>query len=149
VRRNRRFSADALRDARLVAGYSRAELGQRVGVSAASVKAWETGARAPKTSTQAQLAQVLGLGFDDLEQPGPADAADLRRLRESLGWTQAQAAQRLGLSASALKRVEAGEELPPDPRRMARVYQVTAAELAAVVRGTGLQVGRSQDIRLP
>ncbi len=33
MRRNRRFSADALRDARLVAGYSRAELGERVGVS--------------------------------------------------------------------------------------------------------------------
>ncbi len=106
-------------------------------MSAASVQAWETGARAPKASTQAQLAQVLGLGFDDLEQPGPGDAADLRRLRESLGLTQAQAAQRLGPERSALKRVEAGEELPPDPRRMAKVYGVTAAELAAVVRGTG------------
>ncbi len=45
--------------ARLVAGYSRTELGERVGVSAASVKAWETGARAPRASTQARLAQVL------------------------------------------------------------------------------------------
>ena len=69
--------------------------------------------------------------------PGPADADDLRRLRESLGWTQREAAERLGIDPSALKRVEAGEELPPDPRRMARVYAVTAAELAAVVRRTG------------
>jgi len=83
------------------------------------------------------LATVFGLGFDDLEQSGPADAADLRRLRESLGLTQAEAAQRLGLERSVLKRVEAGLELPPDPRLMARVYGVTAAELAAVVRGTG------------
>lgn len=35
------------------------------------------------------------------------------------------------------QRVEAGLALPPDPRRMAMVYGVTAAELAAVVRGTG------------
>lgn len=37
--------------ARLVAGYSRTELGERVGVSAASVKAWETGARATQLPT--------------------------------------------------------------------------------------------------
>ena len=137
MRRNRRFSPDALRDARLVAGWSRAQLAGRVGVTEATVKSWETGARAPKPTTQVRLAQALGLRFDDLEVPGPADADDLRRLRESLGWTQREAAERLGLERSVLKRVETGEELPPDPRRMARVYGVTAAELAAVVRRTG------------
>jgi transcriptional regulator with XRE-family HTH domain len=111
-------------------------LGQRVGVSAAAVKAWETGSRAPKASTQARLAHAQGLGFDDLEQPGPADAADMRRLRESSGLAQAEAARRMGIDSSALKRVEAGVELPPDPKAMARVYGVTAAELAAVVRRT-------------
>ena len=137
MRRNRRFSAVALRDARLVAGYSRAELGERVGVSAASVKSWETGARAPRATTQARLARALGLGFEDLEQPGPADANDLRHLRESLGWSQAEAAARLGLERSTLKRVEAGDALPPDPKQMAHVYGLTAADLAAVVRRTG------------
>lgn len=52
-------------------------MAEQVGVSAASVKAWETGARAPKASRQRRLTSVLGLGFDDLEQPGPADAPDL------------------------------------------------------------------------
>ena len=85
MRRNRRFSAEALLDARLVAGWSRAELPERVGVTEATVKAWEIGARAPKASTQRRLAAALGLGFDGLEQPGPADAEDLRRLRVSLG----------------------------------------------------------------
>ncbi len=137
MRRNRRFSHYALRDARERAGWTRAQLGEQVGVSTATVKAWETCARAPKASTQLRLAKVLGMGFEDLEQPGPADADDLRRLRETLGWTREEAARRLGIQASTLARVEAGVELPPDPRRMARVYGLTAGELAAVWRRGG------------
>jgi len=137
VRRNLRFSADALRAARLRAGLSRGEVAARVGVSEATVKGWENGERAPKASSHARLAKALGVAFEALERPGPADAEDLRRLRESLGLTQAQAARRLGIDASALKRVEAGAELPPDPKVMARVYGLTAADLAAVVRRTG------------
>ncbi len=137
MRRNRRFSHYALRDARERVGWTRAQLGEQVGVSAATVKAWETGARAPKASTQLRVAQVLGMGFEDLEQPGPADADDLRRLRETLGWTREQAAERLGVEPAVLTRVEAGAELPPDPRRMARVYGLTGAELATVWRRGG------------
>ena len=137
MRRNRRFSHYALRDARERVGWTRAQLGDQVGVSAATVKAWETGARAPKASTQLRVAQVLGVGFEDLEQPGPADADDLRRLRETLGWTREQAAERSGIEPAVLARVEAGVELPPDPRRMARVYGLTGAELAQVWRRGG------------
>ena len=137
MRRNRRFSARALRAARQTAGWSRVQLADRVGVSEAAVKAWETGARAPRAGTQVRLAQALGLDFEDLEAAAPADAPDLRRLRESLGLTRAEAAGLLGIDASALKRVEAGAELPPDPKAMCRVYGVTAGELAAVVRRTG------------
>ena len=36
-----------------------------------------------------------------------------------------------------LQRVEEGLELPPDPRKMARVYGVSRAELAAAARRTG------------
>ena len=137
MRRNQRFSAEALRAARLRAGLSRVEVAQRVGVSEATVKGWENGTRAPKATSHAALAKALGVGFEALEKPGPADAEDLRRLRESLGLTQAEAARRMGIDASALKRVEAGAELPPDPKAMARVYRLTAADLAAVVRRTG------------
>ena len=137
MRRNRRFSHYALRDARERAGWTRAQLGAQVGVSAATVKAWETGARAPKASTQLRVARVLGMGFDDLEQPGPADADDLRRLRETLGWTREQAAERLGVEPAVLTRVEGGALWPPHPRRMARVYGLTGAELATVWRRGG------------
>ncbi len=95
------------------------------------MKAWETGVRAPAPPPN------CGWRFEDLDAAGPEDAEDLRRLRESLGWTRVEAARRLGIDPSAPKRVEAGVELPPDPKVMARVYGLTAAEIAAVVRRTG------------
>ena len=74
---------------------------------------------------------MLGLGFEDLEVPEPDGGEDLRRLRQARGWTRAEAAERLGLQPFTLQRVEEGLELPPDPRKMARVYRVSRMELAA------------------
>ena len=135
--RNRRFNPDLLREARLAAGYSQAELAGLVGVSTVTVKAWESGRRAPKPATQRQVADALGLGFDDLEVPEPDGGEDLRRLRDALGWTRAEAAEHLGVEPFTLQRVEEGLELPPDPRTMARVYGVSRMELAAAARRTG------------
>ena len=133
--RNHRFNPDALRDARQAAGYSQAELARLVGVQLVTLKAWESGRRAPKPATQRRLADVLGLGFDDLEVADARD--DLRRLRQARGWTRAEAAERLGVEPFTLQRVEEGLELPPDPRKMARVYGVSRMELAAAARRTG------------
>ena len=135
--RNHRFNPDALRDARQAAGYSQAELARLVGVQLVTLKAWESGRRAPKPATQRQVADVLGLGFEDLEVPEPDGGEDLRRLRDALGWTRAEAAERLGVEPFTLQRVEEGLELPPDPRRMARVYGVSRLELAAATRRVG------------
>ena len=133
--RNHRFNPDALRDARQAAGYSQAELARLVGVQLVTLKAWESGRRAPKPATQRRVADVLGLGFDDLEVADARD--DLRRLRQARGWTRAEAAERLGVEPFTLQRVEEGLELPPDPRTMARVYGVSRMELAAAARRTG------------
>ena len=65
------------------------------------------------------------------------DVDDLRRLRQSVGLTRAEAAARLGIEAFTLQRVEEGLELPPDPRLMARVYRVSRMELAAAARRVG------------
>ena len=135
MHRNRRFSPDLLRKARLAAGYSQAELARLVGVSMVTVKAWESGRRAPKPATQRQVADALGLGFEDLEVADGAE--DLRRLRDALGWTRAEAAEHLGLEPFTLQRVEEGLELPPDPRKMARVYGVSRMELAAAAKRSG------------
>ena len=144
--RNRRFNPDLLREARLAAGYSQAELARLVGVSLGTVKAWESGRRAPKPATQRQVADALGLGFDDLEVADGAE--DLRRLRQARGLTRAQAAQLLGLEPFTLQRVEEGLELLPDPRKMARVYGVSRMELAAAaarrVGGRGTLDGSGQ-----
>lgn len=43
--RNRRFSPDLLREARLAAGYSQSELAVQVEVSLGTVKAWESGVK--------------------------------------------------------------------------------------------------------
>ena len=51
--RNRRFSPDLLRGARRAAGYSQAELARLVGVSLVTMKAWESGQRAPQTGDPA------------------------------------------------------------------------------------------------
>ena len=141
--RNRRFSADLLREARLAAGYSQPQLAQLVGVSRGTVKAWESGRRAPKPATQRQVADVLGLGFEDLEVPEPDGGEDLRRLRQARGWTRAEAAERLGVQPFTLQRVEEGLELPPDPRKMARVYGVSRMDLAAAARRAARE-GRSR-----
>ena len=133
--RNRRFSPDLLRDARQAAGYSQAGLARLVGVQLVTLKAWESGRRAPKPASQRRLADVLGLGFEDLEVADEAE--DLRRLRQARGWTRAEAADRLGLEPHTLQRVEEGLELPPDPRTMARVYGVSRIELAAAARRVG------------
>jgi len=135
VYRNRRFSPDLLRDARQAAGYSQAGLARLVGVQLVTLKAWESGRRAPKPASQRRLADVLGLGFEDLEVADEAE--DLRRLRQARGWTRAEAADRLGLEPHTLQRVEEGLELPPDPRTMARVYGVSRIELAAAARRVG------------
>ena len=135
MHRNRRFSPELLRDARQAAGYSQAELARLTAVSTASVKAWESGRRAPKPGTQRRVADALGVGFGDLEVAD--DAEDLRRLRQSLGLTRAEAAARLGIEPFTLQRVEEGLELPPDPRLMARVYRVSRMELAAAARRVG------------
>ena len=109
-------------------------------------KAWakQSGRRAPKPATQRQVADALGLGFDDLEVADGAE--DLRRLRQARGLTRAQAAELLGLEPFTLQRVEEGLELPPDPRKMARVYQVSRMELAAAARRVGAGAGLWTDL---
>ena len=88
------------------------------------------GRRAPKPATQRRVADVLGLGFEDLKsqarrrgRPAPVGAAgpwlDPRRSRRTVG------------TAAVHATVEEGLELPPDPRKMARVYRVSQMELAA------------------
>jgi predicted nucleotidyltransferase/DNA-binding XRE family transcriptional regulator len=72
-------AAALLRDARLRAGLSQAELGRRAGVTQSVVSAYESGARQPSVPTLARLVAATGLELDmRLSEPaaiGPASGA--------------------------------------------------------------------------
>ena len=57
-------AAVLLRDARLRAGLSQAELGRRAGVTQSVVSAYESGARQPSVPTLARLVAATGLELD-------------------------------------------------------------------------------------
>lgn len=135
VVRNRAFLAGKTRQARLKIGLSRTELARAVGVSAATIKAWETGRRTPQPTVLHSLAHTLRVPVESLLNPR-VQVDDLARMRESSGLTLTGAAERLGLAMHVLKAVERGKRLPPDPTAMRRLYRVTSAELAQAARNT-------------
>ena len=55
------FDGDLLRRLRMGAGLTQAELGQRVGVSAAAVSAWESSVCCPRPKRMPSLARSLGV----------------------------------------------------------------------------------------
>jgi transcriptional regulator with XRE-family HTH domain len=55
-----------IRDARLKLGWSQHELGKRLGVSKASVSAWELGKSRPDVGRIAHLGELLGIRVVDL-----------------------------------------------------------------------------------
>jgi len=69
---------------------------------------------------------------------GRRDAAqlDLQGLREAAGLSVRAAAGRLGIDPKTLRRVVAGEQLPPDLARMRGVYHVEGRVLAAAFKRT-------------
>ena len=133
MRRNAAFDLRAVRRARLLAGLTVAEVAARVGVSDGAVKSWEAGRRTPTAATLLRLADALGVTVDDLLDP-TVRQRDLAGLRQSAGLDRGAAASALGCSETTLRRVERGVMLPPDPVAMARLYRVTAAELAQAAR---------------
>lgn len=135
MRRNPAFDPATVRDARYAAGLTVPDLAGRVGVSVGTVKAWEAGRRTPRAATLQRLAGTLGLAVDDLIDPG-VRLRDLADLRSTAGLDVANAAAALGLSTSMLRRVEAGELLPPDPVAMCQLYRFTQARFAEAARMT-------------
>jgi transcriptional regulator with XRE-family HTH domain len=74
-------AARALRDARLRAGLSQAELARRAGTSQATVCAYETGRKQPALSTLERL--LAGAGARLAVEAGPS-GADLERAAATL-----------------------------------------------------------------
>ena len=67
-------------------------------------------------------------------------------LRNSLGWTQQQLAERLGISRAALSHVEAGMSIPSE-RTIALLAGIFKVEPHELVAGTSYPVAKAE--RLP
>lgn len=108
------FSPDVLIDLRRSAGLSQAALARAVGVSAVSVRSWESGRKIPQADALGRLATVFSealssdvtvADFVDIPESGRT-LADWRVL---CALTQAEAANRSGLSPSHYGGLERGE----------------------------------------
>lgn len=102
-----------------------------LGISSHTVKAWEAGRRTPTPRHLEDAARLLGVEPTTLNSQRDPGQLDLQGLRESAGLSVRAAADRLRTDPKTLRRVEAGEQLPPDPTRMRTVYHVENRELAA------------------
>ncbi len=100
------------------------------------MKSWEAGRRTPTAAALLRLADALGVAVDDFLDASVRQR-DLAALRQAAGLDRGAAAVALGYSETTLRRVERGLMLPPDPVAMARLYRVTAAELAEAARNSG------------
>lgn len=124
----------ALRQARLAAGLSQAEVAKRARVSRTNYVSFETGKRTPGVSFLRRFAAAVGVETRDLVTLDPATAT-LRDLRTRAGKTQAAAAAELGYrSASSYANIETGLTTPSSDQiaTLARFFDASLSELALV-----------------
>jgi transcriptional regulator with XRE-family HTH domain len=129
-----------LAQARVAAGLSSAEFARRLHVSASLVSRWEAGERIPSRRYWPQIASVLGLGSEQLEQtyrdrPAPSDVAfvpSLRAIRVRRGRTQVDIAHALGVDVTSVQRWEQFGRAPY--RQAQRLAHVLCVDLETLGR---------------
>jgi len=107
---------DAIKKTREALEMTQTQLGQKLGVSYASISEWETG-KHPITSralgTLIRLAKSKGIDVSDPQKPAPRISGNaLRRLRLSMGKSFAEMGELLGLSETSIRLYE-GRSKPP------------------------------------
>ena len=110
------FEPSRLSDARQDKKLSQGELALRASVSSASISAWEVGRTTPQVDRLQRVAKVLGVEMAELIQV-PEASRKLVNLRELAGHTQAQLAQRAGISTPLLAALERGHATLTDAVR--------------------------------
>jgi transcriptional regulator with XRE-family HTH domain len=103
----RGFSPDALRRARLDAGYSQTEIARAAKVGIGTVRRWEQGESSPQVDLLAQVVEVLGITIADVVKVPKAERypGDWRVL---LGLTQPQLGAKAGITTQIVSCVERG-----------------------------------------
>ena len=66
------FHGDKLKELRMLAGLSTAELAKKVGCSAVSIQSWERGAFPPRPKFVKQLAKIFKIATRELYREGEA-----------------------------------------------------------------------------
>jgi transcriptional regulator with XRE-family HTH domain len=113
-----RAYGDRLRQARVRAGRTQADLAADIGCTQATVSAYESGARRPPAAVEAALDAALGERVAYALTPGPAGGRPARRGRGVQALPDAEAVARYQL----MRRLEAGRlragERPPTARQL-------------------------------
>ena len=116
-----------LRNARIAAGLRQEDLAHDLGVSTQAIRLWESGRVEPNEANKERLATHFGehvrefdTFYEDLhfrrdKKSLPIVSAELlRKARQDAGFTQAQAAERIGVSRFSIVRYERGASRPSD-----------------------------------
>lgn len=128
------MTPEQIKSIRRKLGLTQPELASILGVNRMAVTQWETGVRNPSRMAINFIRYLLREmeQVEALEQalaPTPMNHAELKSLRDSAGWTQAEFAEKLGITENHYARLERG-----DPREgEVRPITLTLAKLARVV----------------
>lgn len=135
-----------LRALRSRQGLSREELGQRVGVSAATIAHWECGRRSLPAARLSTLGDVFDIRGNDLiatllSEPKHI-APPLVQMRSAAGLTQHQVGRRVGVTNARVCAWERGRATPnwAQVRQLARILRRSVRDVA---RACGVDVPRA------
>lgn len=117
------------------------EAAKRLGTGATSVAQWESGARRPAIRQWPALLRFLG--YDPRPQEERLEER-LKHHREARGWSQDEAARRLGVNPSVLWRWETGRRQPKG-RYLERVYSFLEDDLRPAPSTTGERLKRYRE----
>lgn len=118
------FSGDRLRQMRLAAGMTRADLAERASVrSVDRIRDWEQGVHAPQARHVPRLAAALGVDPLVLYDVDPARPS-LRVLRLTRGLSLQQLAEHAGVPVMTCQRIEQGRGHRHDRTALHRVSRV-------------------------
>jgi len=123
--------ANALKKARLRAGWSQAKVAEKVGVTPNAVCAWEAGRACPAEKNARMIKRFLGVssGGDPPEPPPETSAfgAWLRRAREDAHMSVQELSEESGVSLVGIYNIEQGKSL--NPRTETKVKLANALKL--------------------
>ncbi len=143
MRETQGFDRHRFLAARSSARMTKGELSRLSGVDRAAIHRWESGECRPLPQSLARVADALNVNPSQLmAEPRPVSECTLPELRDRRSLTQAQLADRAGLTRRVLGRIERGKGTLDDSRSnaLARALDVTVEIIhCAHARSIGLE----------